>query len=67
MPLISIQHNRVEQEDDNKIKLWNDFILNYFMSGDVNSISIIVYSFGFIVHACSIIILDKITHMFGDY
>ena len=33
----------------------------------MNSISIIVYRFGFIVHACSIIILDKITDMLGDY
>ena len=33
----------------------------------MNSISLIAYSFGFIVHACSIIILDKITHMLGDY
>ena len=33
----------------------------------MNSISIIAYCFGFIVHACSIIILDKITDMLGDY
>ena len=31
------------------------------------SMTIITYSFGFIVHVCSIIILDEITHMLGDY
>ena len=33
----------------------------------MNSMTIITYSFGFIVYVCSIIILDEITHMFGDY